>query len=101
MPSIDIIWDLDDDPDGNVQHIAEHSLTKDDARWWVLENPVEKEVSRSSGRPLVKGYTAADVYIVVVYEEVDEQTVYPVTASEIEVYEFPSWPTTVATCRGA
>jgi hypothetical protein len=84
MPSIDIIWDLDDDPDGNVQHIAEHGLTKDDVRW-VLENPVEHDVSRSSGRPLVKGYTADDVYIVVVYEEVDEQTVYPVTAYEIEV----------------
>jgi hypothetical protein len=25
-----VIWDLDDDPDGNVVHIAEHDLTKDD-----------------------------------------------------------------------
>jgi hypothetical protein len=24
-----IIWDLDDDPEGNVQHIAEHDLTKE------------------------------------------------------------------------
>jgi hypothetical protein len=25
-----IIWDLDDDPDGNVQHIADHDLTKEE-----------------------------------------------------------------------
>ena len=23
-----LIWDLDDDPQGNVQHIAEHGITK-------------------------------------------------------------------------
>ena len=27
MPFIDVIWDLADDSDGNVQHIAEHGLT--------------------------------------------------------------------------
>lgn len=83
MPYIDIIWDLDDDPEGNVQHIAEHGLTKDDVRW-VLENPARHEVSRSSGRPLAFGYTPDDIYIVVVYDQIDEQTVYPVTAYEIE-----------------
>lgn len=84
---IDIIWDLDDDPDGNVQHIAEHGLTKEDVRW-VFEHPVRHDVSRSSSRPLVFGYTPDDVYIVVVHEQVDEQTVYPVTAYEIEDKEF-------------
>jgi hypothetical protein len=83
MPYIDIIWDLDDDPEGNVQHIAEHGWTKDDVRW-VLEHPVRHDVSRASGRPLVFGYTPDDVYIVVVYDQIDEQTVYPVTAYEIE-----------------
>jgi len=24
-----VIWDLDDDPDGNVAHIAEHGVTKE------------------------------------------------------------------------
>lgn len=83
MVYLDIIWDLDDDPEGTIQHIAEHGLTKDDVRW-VLENPVRHHVSRSSGRPLVFGCTPDDVYIVVVYEQVDEQTVYPVTAYEVE-----------------
>jgi len=80
---IDIIWDLDDDPAGNVRHIADHGLTKDDVRW-VLENPLRREESWSSGRPMVYGYTPDDVYVVVIYEQVDEQTVYPVTAYEIE-----------------
>ncbi|HUY32048.1 MAG TPA: hypothetical protein VMV69_04645 [Pirellulales bacterium] len=50
----------------------------------VLENPRRREVSWSSGRPMVLGYTPEDAYIVVVYEQIDEQTVYPVTAYELE-----------------
>lgn len=42
------IWDLDDDPHGNVQHIAEHDITKKE----VLESPDGIETSRSSGRPM-------------------------------------------------
>ena len=83
VPYVDIIWDLDDDPEGNVQHIAEHGVTKADVRW-VLENPVREDVSRSSGRPLAFGYTPDSVFIVVIYEKVDELTVYPVTAYEVE-----------------
>ena len=25
-----VIWDLPDDPDGNVQHVIEHGLTEDE-----------------------------------------------------------------------
>jgi hypothetical protein len=42
-----------------------------------------------------------DVYIVVVYEQVDAQTVYPVTAYEINEKEFSRWLTKVEICRGA
>ena len=45
------IWDLDDDPEGNVQHIAEHGITKEEVEE-VLENPDGIEASRSSGRPV-------------------------------------------------
>jgi hypothetical protein len=83
MAFIDLIWDLDDDDEGNVAHIAEHDLTKDDVLW-VLNNPVSRGTSRSSGRPLAYGYTQDDVYIAVVYEEVDEGRVYPVTAYPVE-----------------
>jgi hypothetical protein len=35
---IEFVWDLDDDPNGNVQQIAEHDLTIDEVEDVVL-NP--------------------------------------------------------------
>ena len=40
-------------------------------------------MSRSSGRPCLFGYTSDDRYIVVIYEEIDYDTVIPVTAYEV------------------
>jgi hypothetical protein len=50
----------------------------------VLTDPVSDGVSRSSGRPMVFGFTRTGKSIAVVYEQVDEETVYPVTAYEVE-----------------
>ena len=83
MPLIDVVWDLPDDPAGNVQHIAEHGLTSSDVEY-VLRYPRRKDVSRSSGRPMVFGRTSSGEDIVVVYEEVDEHTIYPITAYVVE-----------------
>ena len=74
-----IIWDLDDDPDGNVQHCAQHGVTKEEVEE-AFENVIDTDVSRSSGRPVIFGETNSGRHIVVVYEEVDPDTVYPVTA---------------------
>jgi hypothetical protein len=49
----------------------------------VLQNPVEEVASRSSGRPCCFGYTPGGDFIIVVYEEIDDDTVYPVTAYEV------------------
>jgi uncharacterized DUF497 family protein len=81
MPWYDIIWN--DEPGGNVDHIAEHDLTPEDVEE-VFDNPLEEAISRSSGRPVVTGYTPDGRLIMVVYEEIDDVTVYPVTAFEIE-----------------
>jgi len=83
MPLIDAIWDLPDDPDGNVQHIAEHGLTPIDVEY-VLNHPKRRQTSRSSGRPIVFGFTPSGETIAVVVEEIDEGTVYPVTAYPVE-----------------
>ncbi len=83
MLYLDIVWDLDDDPMGNVWHIAEHGLSKEDVEQ-VLCNPSKTGVSRSSGRPMAFGYTESRTYIAVVYEELGEDSVYPVTAFELE-----------------
>lgn len=78
------IWDLDDDPAGNVQHIAEHDISKEEVEE-VLENPADLEQSRTSGRPIAFGETSTGRIIAVVYEEIDEDTVYPITAYEVEL----------------
>ena len=83
-----IIWDLDEDEEGNVQHIAEHGIEKDDVAH-VFDHPVGGDTSDSSQRPMVFGYTLDGRYITVIYEQIDDDTVYPVTAFEVPepVYE--------------
>jgi len=83
MPVIDIIWDLPDEPDGNVQHIAQHGLVPSDVEH-VLNHPKRRAKSRSSGRPIVFGWTPVGENIAVIYEEIDESTVYPITAYPVE-----------------
>ena len=82
MPYQAIIWDLDDDPDGNVQHCAEHGVTKEEVEE-VLDKPTDSDVSRSSSRPMVFGDTSTGRHLVVTYEVVDGDTVYPVTAYDV------------------
>jgi hypothetical protein len=82
MNGVRIIWDLDDDPDGNVHHIAEHGLSKAEVRE-VLLNPSSRGSSESSGAPTVYGWTATGRYIIVVYEKMESDVVYPVTAYDV------------------
>jgi hypothetical protein len=82
MPFEAILWDLDDDPDGNVQHCSEHGVTKEEVEE-VLREATDEDVSRSSGRPVLFGETLAGRHLMVVYEEIDIDTVYPVTAYEV------------------
>jgi hypothetical protein len=81
MPYYEIIWN--EEPGGNIEHIAEHGLSPEDVEE-VLFNPVDRDVSRSSGLPIVFGFTLDGRYILVVYEQIDDVTVYPVTAYVVE-----------------
>lgn len=78
-----VVWDLDDDPEGNVQHIAEHGITIEEVED-VLYAAEEVIASQSSGRPITFGETSAGRYIAVVFEVVEDDplAVYPVTAYE-------------------
>ncbi len=78
-----IIWDLDDDPDGNVVHCAEHDVTKEEVEE-VFQNATDADISRSSGRPVVFGDTGAGRHLIVIYEIIDDDTVYPITAYEVQ-----------------
>lgn len=75
-----IIWN--DEPGGNIAHIEEHGLTVDDVEQ-VLANPARKTVSRSFGRPCVFGVVPDGRYIIVAYEIVDSDAIYPVAAYEV------------------
>jgi len=77
-----LMWDLDDEPDGNVQHCLEHGVTKDEVGE-VLENPVSTDDSHSSGKPVAFGDTSTGRHLIVVYEEIDEETAYPITAYDV------------------
>jgi len=75
-----VIWDST--PGGNVEHIEEHDLEPEEVDY-VLLNYESADRSESSGRPCVFGYTPDDRYIIVVYEEIDDDTVIPWTAYEV------------------
>ena len=75
-----IIWDPT--PGGNVDKVEEHDLTTQEVDD-VLQNYESTGVSHSSGRPCVFGHTPDDRYIIVIYDEVDDDTVIPVTAYEV------------------
>jgi uncharacterized DUF497 family protein len=77
------IWDMEDDPRGNVRHVAEHGLTPEDVED-VLFGVHELDTSRSSGSPIALGFTSRGEYICVVFEWVDDDAVYPVTAYSLE-----------------
>lgn len=81
MPYFDIIWN--EEPGGNIEHLAQHGLTPEDVEG-VLLDPVGRDVSRSSGLPIVYGFTPDGRYVLVVFEQIDETTLYPVTAYEVE-----------------
>jgi uncharacterized DUF497 family protein len=81
-----VAWDREDDPQGNVQHIAEHGITMEEVEEVLLNesNPVGE--SRSSGRPITIGETSTGKRIAVVWEEALDNPliIRPVTAYEVD-----------------
>ncbi len=65
-----------------VDHLGEHGISQDDFEC-VFRRPVSRGISRSTGLPVVWGYTQDGRYIMLVYEEIDRVTILPVTAYEV------------------
>jgi uncharacterized DUF497 family protein len=63
-------------------HVNEHGISADDFMH-VARNPIKTGYSRSSGLPAAWGYTPEGRFIIVVYDEIDELTLLPVTAYEV------------------
>ena len=65
-----------------ISHLAEHAVMPEDFEY-VLDHPIKKGKSDSTGRPCVWGYTEDGRFVVAIYRELDEVTVQPVTAYEV------------------
>jgi uncharacterized DUF497 family protein len=76
------LWDLEDDPEGNVQYVRQHGISQEEVEE-VLEQPIDEDRSRSTGLPVVFGVTSTGRHLMVVYEQAGSDTIYPVTAYEV------------------
>jgi uncharacterized DUF497 family protein len=84
MPFFSIVWDLDDEPEGNVQHCLEHGVTKEEVEQVVQDPALRRGVSRTSGLPAIFGDTRSGRHLIVVYEAIDDDTIYPITAYDVD-----------------
>lgn len=78
-----VIWD--DEPGGNVEHVAEHGLTPDEVDEVLLDDSIPTAHSATTNRPCKFGFTSTGKYIIVIWDEVndDPRMIYPVTAYEV------------------
>lgn len=79
-----VIWDLPDEPGGNVQHIAEHGLSVKDVEAVLFDANSDTVVSNSTGEWIPFGRTPDGRYIAVVWQEVAEDVIRPLTAFEAQ-----------------
>lgn len=82
MASIEFIWDLEDDPKGNVRHVLRNDVTPDEVEE-VLRNRRNSTIfSRETGTLLTFGWTETGKHLAVLWENVydDSKTIYPITA---------------------
>jgi YD repeat-containing protein len=84
MDDVQIIWDLEDDPDGNYWHIVieGHGVTREEVEEVLLDRGNPTEVSRTSGNLITFGWTSAGQHIAVLWELAcdDPKMAYPLTA---------------------
>jgi uncharacterized DUF497 family protein len=78
-----ILWDLEDDPDGNVHHIAEHDVSREEVEEVGL-HPHTLDRSRSTGRHIAIGETSTGRMLIVVFDELEDSMIYPITAYDLE-----------------
>jgi hypothetical protein len=75
-----VLWD--DEPGGNVDHVAEHGLTPEEVDEVLLDDSIPVFYSKSSRKPCKFGYTSSGKHIIVIWVEEDD-FIYPVTAYEV------------------
>lgn len=78
-----VIWD--DEPGGNVEHVAEHGLTPEEVDEVLLDDSIPTAHSATTNWPCKFGYISTGKYIIVIWDEGndDPRMIYPVTAYEV------------------
>lgn len=81
--SVIIRWDCE--PEGNVEHLALHGITPEEAEEVLRNDKLPTTVSQRHGDPCKFGRTSTGKHIIVVWiEEWDDPlSIYPVTAYEV------------------
>lgn len=74
MAYFEFIW-----TDEIVEHLAEHGVGAGEFEF-VVSHPTRRGISRSSGRPCCWGETREGRQLFCVYEQIEDDTVIPVTA---------------------
>ena len=79
-----IAWDDEDDPIGNVQHIAQNGVSMEEFEWILTDPSSRRGRSRSSGRNTAWGQLPDGRELVIVYEieSTNPLAIRPVTAYE-------------------
>lgn len=85
MGAVHTVWDLPDDPDGNVAHIACHEITQVEVEDVLFDPDSDTATSRSSGENITFGHTSTGRYIAVVWAHImdDPLTMRPITAYDV------------------
>ncbi len=82
-----IIWDNEDDEDGNYWHIVVegHGITREEVEEVLRDPSSDTTVSRTSGNPITFGFTSLGNYIAVVWEEANDnpRMIFPITAYHV------------------
>ncbi len=89
----EVLWDLEDDLEGNFWHIVVegHGVSQEEVDEILLNPANPTRVSRSTGRNITFGWTSVGQHLAVVWEEAleDPRTAYPVTAYSVPAKGHP------------
>lgn len=78
MPMYFFYW-----TDEIVDHLDQHGVSIEEFET-IVQQPDRQGISRSSGRPFAVGQTEDGRVLLCVYEFIDDVTIEPVTACEID-----------------
>lgn len=78
MPHFFVVWN-----DEIIEYLSQHGVTAEEFEEVVL-NAEKVHRSRSSQRPIAFGPTSTGKFLACVFEMIDEVTIIPITAYEID-----------------